>query len=73
MIKIDKIKLPYNQKLCISIEEAAEYSMIGENRLRSIIDKDKYEKNLDWALYVGERIRIKRVLFEKWLLQQNYL
>lgn len=70
---MDRIKLPYNERLCISIEEAAEYSMIGENRLRSIIDDDRYNKELDWILRVGQRVRIKRPLFEKWVLQQNYL
>lgn len=70
---MERMKLPYNQRLCISIEEAAEYSMIGENRLRSIIDNDKYKKELDWVLYTGQRVRIKRPLFEKWVLQQSYL
>lgn len=70
---MDRMKLPYNQRLCISIEEAAEYSMIGENRLRSIIDNDKYKKELDWVLHTGQRVRIKRPLFEKWVLQQSYL
>lgn len=70
---MEKIKIPYNQRLCISIEEAAEYSMIGENRLRSIIDNDKYKKELDWVLHTGQRVRIKRPLFEKWVLQQSYL
>lgn len=70
---MERMKTPYNQRLCISIEEAAEYSMIGENRLRSIIDNDKYKKELDWVLHTGQRVRIKRPLFEKWVLQQNYL
>lgn len=70
---MERIKIPYNQRLCISIEEAAEYSMIGENRLRTIIDNDKCKKELDWTLYTGNRIRIKRPLFEKWVLQQSYL
>jgi hypothetical protein len=70
---MERIKIPYNQRLCISIEEAAEYSMIGENRLRSIIDNDKYKKELDWVLHTGQRVRIKRPLFEKWVLQQSYL
>ena len=70
---MERMKIPYNQRLCISIEEAAEYSMIGENRLRSIIDNDKYKKELDWILHTGQRVRIKRPLFEKWVLQQNYL
>ena len=56
---MSKEKLSYNQRLCMSIEEAAEYSMIGENRLRAIIDND--------------RTRIKRPLFEKWVMQQDDL
>lgn len=70
---MERMIIPYNQRLCISIEEAAEYSMIGENRLRSIIDNDKYKKELDWVLHTGQRVRIKRPLFEKWVLQQSYL
>ena len=70
---MERMKIPYNQRLCISIEEAAEYSMIGENRLRSIIDNDKYKKELDWVLHTGQRVRIKRPLFEKCVLQQSYL
>lgn len=70
---MERMKIPYNQRLCISIEEAAEYSMIGENRLRSIIDNDKYKKELDWVLHTGQRVRIKRPLFEKWVLKQSYL
>lgn len=63
-------KVPYNQRLCISIEEAAEYSMIGEQRLRRIIEDDK---TLDWVLHVGARTRVKRPQFEKWVLQQYNL
>ena len=63
-------KLLPHQKLCMTIEEAAEYSMIGENRLRKIIEQDK---TLDWILYVGSWIRIKRPQFERWISEQNYL
>lgn len=63
-------KIPYNQRLCISIEEAAEYSMIGEQRLRRIIEDDQ---SLEWVLRVGSRTRIKRPQFEKWVLQQYNL
>ena len=67
---MSKIDLLPNQKLCLTIEEAATYSMLGENRLRKIIEDDK---TLNWVLYVGSWVRIKRPLFEEWLLQQNYL
>ena len=70
---MERMKIPCHQRLCITIEEAAEYSMIGENRLRTIIDNDKYSKELDWVLHIGQRVRIKRSLFEKWVMQQNYL
>lgn len=65
-----KYEVPYNQRLCISIEEAAEYSMIGENRLRRIIEDDT---SIDWVLRVGNRTRIKRPQFENWVLKQYNL
>lgn len=70
---LSKLNLLPNQKLCLSIEEAAEYSMLGENRLRKIIEDDKYNKELDWVLYVGAWIRIKRPQFEKWVLEQSFM
>lgn len=63
-------EVPYNQRLCISIEEAADYSMIGEHRLRKIIEENQ---SLDWVLRIGSRTRIKRPQFEKWVLQQYNL
>lgn len=70
---MERLKIPYNQKICLSIEEAAEYSMLGENRLRRIIEQDKREGLLDWVLHVGERVRIKREPFERWVLEQEFL
>lgn len=67
---MNSLKLLPNQKYCLTIEEAASYSMLGENRLRKIIDEDK---SLDWVLYVGTWTRIKRPQFEKWLSEQYYL
>ena len=65
-----KLDLLPNQKLCLTIEEAAAYSMLGENRLRKIIEEDK---TLDWVLYAGSWTRIKRPQFEQWIAEQNYL
>lgn len=67
---MSKNEIPYNQRLCISVEEAAQYSMIGEQRLRKIIE---YDRTIDWVLYVGSRVRIKRPQFERWVLQQYNL
>ena len=55
---------PPQERYSMTIEEAAGYSLIGENRLRRIIEEDK---TLDWVLRVGSQVRIKRALFEKWL------
>ena len=65
-----KEKIPVDRRLCITVEEAAEYAMLGEQRLRKIIEEDK---SLDWVLYVGSWTRIKRPQFEKWVLSQNNL
>ncbi len=67
---MSKINLPPSQKLCLTIEEAEAYSMLGENRLRKIIEEDK---TLDWVLYVGSWVRIKRPQFEQWISKQNFL
>ena len=53
-----------HERYSMTIEEAAGYSLIGENRLRKIIEEDK---TLNWVLHIGSQVRIKRVLFEKWL------
>ncbi len=67
---LSKLNLLPNQKLCLTIEEAAIYSMLGENRLRKLIEENK---TLDWVLHVGSWIRIKRPQFEKWIAEQDYI
>lgn len=59
-----KSQLSPEQRYSMTIEEAAGYSLIGEGRLRKIIEEDR---TLEWVLRVGSQVRIKRVLFEKWL------
>lgn len=65
-----KSEIPPQTRYSITIEEAAGYSLIGENRLRKIIEEDK---TLDWVLRVGSQVRVKRVQFEKWLDRQYNL
>ena len=67
---MSKLNLLPNQKLCLTVEEAAKYSMLGENRIRKIIEDDK---TLDWVLHVGSWIRIKRPQFEQWIAKQNFI
>jgi len=48
----------------MTVEEAAAYSLIGENRLRQIIDNNP---TADFILQVGNRTRIKRKEFENYV------
>ena len=65
-----KYNIPINLKYGLTIEEAAEFSCIGSNRLRDIIASNK---NLDFVLYKGKQIVIKRLQFEQWLNQTTYI
>jgi len=59
---IEKVKA--NKKIAMTISECAEYSGIGENLLRQLISNN----NFDWVFFAGNRIRIKRELFDMWFL-----
>ena len=54
--------VPIWEKYTLTIEEAAMYFRIGENKLRKLA-----EENLTtgWVLMNGNRIQIKRKAFEK--------
>lgn len=54
-------KIPIWEKFTLSIEEAAAYFRIGENKLRQIINENK---NADFILWNGNRPQIKRQKFE---------
>lgn len=57
-----RFDIPYWEKYTLSIEEAAAYFRIGENKLRNLVEENK---NADYLLWNGNRVQIKRVLFEK--------
>ena len=54
--------IPVWEKYTLTIEEAAQYFRIGENKLRKFA-----EENLTagWVIMNGNRIQIKRKPFEK--------
>lgn len=56
-------KIPWWNKLTLTVKEAAEYSGIGESTLR---DRLK-DKDFDFILKVGTKTMIKRRLFEKYV------
>lgn len=57
-------RVPIWNKYTLSIEEAAEYFRIGQGRLREIAAENP---NADFLLSNGNRIQIKRKLFEHFI------
>lgn len=64
------IEIPFWEKYTLSIEEAAAYFRIGENKLRKIIN-EKYDA--DFILWNGNRPQIKRRKFEDFIDRHNSL
>ena len=63
-MKRSPLEIPIQDRYCLTVDEAAAYTLIGQNRLREIIDNNK---NADYLLWVGSQVRIKRPEFEKYL------
>ena len=53
--------VPLWERYTLSVEEAAVYFRIGENKLRRIISENQ---NADFILWNGNRAQIKRKKFE---------
>lgn len=56
--------IPVWEKYTLSVEEAAAYFRVGQNKLRKIIDNNM---DADFILWNGNRPQIKRELFEKYI------
>lgn len=57
-------EIPYWEKYMLTLREAAEYFHIGEKKMRQIVDENM---DADFLLTSGNRIMIKRKLFEEYL------
>ena len=57
-----RIAVPAWERYTLSVEEAAVYFRIGENKLRRIISENK---DADFILWHGNRPQIKRKKFEQ--------
>lgn len=66
---IIKEKVPIYQKQNLTLEEAAEYSNIGINRLTMLIK----EPTCNFVLYVGKKRLIKRKLFDEFIENINMI
>lgn len=57
-------KIPFWEKYTLSIEEAAAYFRVGENKLRTLVAENRAAKFILWN---GNRPQIKRRLFEQYI------
>ena len=64
------IEIPYGEKYMLTLREAAEYFHIGEKKMRQIVDENMDAKFL---LENGNRVMIKRKLFEEYLDKANVI
>ena len=58
-----KVNVPIYEKAALTIEEAAEYSNIGQNRLIALLK----ETRSTFVLYVGKKKLVKRREFEQFI------
>ena len=56
------LDVPIWEKYTLTIEEAAKYFRIGENKLRRLAEENL---NAGWVLQNGNRLQTKRKKFEK--------
>lgn len=63
-MKVTVNEIPIWEKYTLSIEEAAEYFRIGQKRLRQMVAENP---DADFILQNGNRIQIKRKLFEQFI------
>lgn len=59
----DNVNIPINDKLLLTVDEAALYTNIGQNRLSELLRKPM----CPFVLYVGRKKLIKRKELEKYL------
>ena len=63
---MNKPYVPIYEKVALTIEEAAEYSNIGQNRINSLLK----EPRCPFVLYVGTKKLVKRKEFEKFISER---
>ena len=62
--------IPIWEKYTLTVEEAAIYFRVGENKLRELIDEGK---DADYLLWNGNRAQFKRKQFEKFIDRCNLI
>ncbi len=65
-----RTSIPFWERYTLTVEEAAAYFRIGENKLRKIISEDS---DADFILWNGNRPQIKRKKFENFIDRLNLI
>lgn len=60
-----RIEVPIWERSLLTVEEAALYSGIGRNKLRSLTDKD----DCPFVLWIGRKRLIKREVLDEYIRQ----
>ena len=63
-------QIPFWERYTMSVEEAAAYFRVGENKLRKLISEDN---DSDYILWNGNRPQIKRKKFEEYIDRHNLI
>lgn len=63
------LQIPMWEKINLTIQEASEYSNIGESTIRGLLK----EKGCPFLLMIGKKHLVKRKEFEKFLSEKHYL
>lgn len=61
-------EVPIQNKICLTFPQAAQYSGVGENKLRELMQREEFSECI---LRKGSHKLIKRVLLEEFLLKQE--
>ena len=64
-----KESIPIPQKLLITVEEAAQYTHIGENKIRELFT----ERDCNFVLKKGAFSLIRRKKFEEYILNKEVI
>lgn len=59
-------RVPINQKIALTIREAAEYSSIGINKIDAMLK----QPGCPFVLFIGTRKLVKRKEFEKYISEK---
>ena len=63
-------QIPLWERYTMTVEEAAIYFHVGQNKLRRIIQDNP---DADYLIWNGNRPQIKRIMFEKYIDRLNLI